>query len=185
MPELPDILVYSERLEPRIVGQTLEEVPIASPFVVRTYDPPIWEAQRKKVHGLRRIGKRIVIGVDEELFLVFHLTIAGRFQWKARRAKDPGRVGLAALDFPSGTLLFTEAGTRKRCSQSGRAVGWRPARPSAADAPHATRGPGCRARRGQGACAHRSRSAAGRRRAHAIVPVRRAGPLSPTTPAVA
>lgn len=116
MPELPDIVVYIEALEERIKRQPLEAVRLASPFVVRSFDPPIREAAGKRVIGLRRIGKRIVCELEDELFLVIHLMISGRFQWKDRGAKIPGKLGLAAFDFPTGTLIFTEASTKKRAS---------------------------------------------------------------------
>jgi formamidopyrimidine-DNA glycosylase len=116
MPELPDITIYVESLESRIVGQPLERIRIASPFLLRSVDPPITEAENKRVLGLSRIGKQIVWELEGELFLVFHLMIAGRFHWKGRGAKVGGKVALAALDFPSGTLLLTEASTKKRAS---------------------------------------------------------------------
>lgn len=116
MPELPDILAYLEALQARIVGQPLERVRIASPFVLRSVDPPIEAVRDRRVLALRRLGKRIVIGLEHELFLVLHLMIAGRLHWKPTGAKIPGRIGLAAFDFPSGTLLLTEAGSKKRAS---------------------------------------------------------------------
>jgi formamidopyrimidine-DNA glycosylase len=116
MPELPDVVVYIERLRPRIEGQPLERIRLASPFLLRTVDPPIAELAGMKVSGLRRIGKRIVVCLEPDLFLVLHLMIAGRLHWKPRGAKVPARVGLAAFDFPTGTLLLTEAGTKKRAS---------------------------------------------------------------------
>ena len=116
MPELPDIVVYIERLEARILGQTLEKVRLASPFVLRSVRPPIREAEGKRVLGLRRIGKQIVIGLETDLFLVVHLMISARFQWKPPGAKPTRKLGLAAFDFPTGTLLLTEASTRKRAS---------------------------------------------------------------------
>ncbi|MGH9391257.1 MAG: DNA-formamidopyrimidine glycosylase family protein, partial [Vicinamibacteria bacterium] len=108
--------MYLEGLEPRILGHTLEKVRLATPFVLRTVLPPIREAEGTKVTAIRRLGKRIVIGLEEDLFLVLHLMIAGRLRWKARGSAIPGRIGLAALDFPSGTLLVTEAGSKKRAS---------------------------------------------------------------------
>ncbi len=114
MPELPDIVVYVERLHAYIAGQPLEKVRVASPFVVRSFDPPLREAEGRTVVGPRRMGKRIVVALDGDLFLVVHLMIAGRLHWKPRGARVPGRVGLAAFDFPTGTLLFTEASTRHR-----------------------------------------------------------------------
>lgn len=116
MPELPDIVVYLEALRPRIQGQRLERVRIASPFLLRTFEPPIASAAGQKVIGLRRLGKRLVIELDSDLFLVLHLMIAGRLQWKDVGAKIPGKVGLAALDFPTGTLILTEAGSKRRAS---------------------------------------------------------------------
>jgi formamidopyrimidine-DNA glycosylase len=116
MPEYPDITVYLERLRPRVQGRVLERVRLASPFLLRTVDPPIREVEGKNLQNLRRLGKRIVFCFDSELFLVLHLMIAGRLHWKERGAKLPGRVGLAAFDFDSGTLALTEAGTKKRAS---------------------------------------------------------------------
>lgn len=116
MPELPDVVVYIECLRPRLEGQVLEGVRIPSPFLVRTVDPPIFEAEGKPVVGVRRIGKRIVFCFPNELFLVLHLMIAGRLHWKGCRAKLPGKAGLAAFDFLTGTLTLTEAGTKKRAS---------------------------------------------------------------------
>lgn len=116
MPELPDITVYLEALEPRVLGQPLTGIRLASPFLVRSVDPPIKEAEGKRVVGLRRLGKRIVWELEGDLFLVFHLMIAGRLRWKSVGTKIPGKLGLAAFDFPTGTLLLTEAGTKKRAS---------------------------------------------------------------------
>jgi formamidopyrimidine-DNA glycosylase len=116
MPELPDITIYIERLQSRIVGQPLERIRIASPFLLRTVNPPISEAENKRVLALRRVGKQTVWELEGELFIVFHLMIAGRFHWKQRGAKVVGKVGLAAFDFPNGTLLMTEASTKKRAS---------------------------------------------------------------------
>src|SRR5262245_37011246 len=116
MPELPDVLLYIESLKPRILNQTLERVRLSSPFVVRSVDPPISAINGRTVVQLRRLGKQIVFEFDNELFLVIHLMIAGRFQWKERGAKIPGKLGLAAFDFPTGTLLLTEAGSKKRAS---------------------------------------------------------------------
>ncbi len=116
MPELPHVVVYLDALAPRIVGTTLERVRLSSPFVVRSVDPPLTHACGTRVEGLRRIGKRIVLALSGELFLVIHLMIAGRFRWKDRGAKVPGKLGLAAFDFTRGTLLLTEASTRKRAS---------------------------------------------------------------------
>src|SRR6185295_18549301 len=116
MPELPDIVVYLDALRSRIVGQSLDAVRVGSPFVVRTVDPPLTAAAGRTVTGVRRLGKRIVIELEPDFFLVVHLMIAGRLRWKRRGAAIPGRIGLAALDFPNGTLLFTEAGTRRRAA---------------------------------------------------------------------
>jgi formamidopyrimidine-DNA glycosylase len=116
MPELPDVVVYIECLEARIVDQTLERVRLTSPFVLRSVDPPVRTTEGRRVLGLRRLGKRIVVGLEDELFLVLHLMIAGRLRWRERGARVPGRLGLAAFDFSSGTLVLTEAGTRKRAA---------------------------------------------------------------------
>ncbi len=116
MPELPDITVYIEALEQRIGGHLLERVQIAGPFLLRTASPPIDSLQGRKVTGLRRIGKRIAIGFDNDIWLVFHLMIAGRLHWSEKRKVPDGRRTLAALDFDSGTLTLTEAGARKRAS---------------------------------------------------------------------
>jgi formamidopyrimidine-DNA glycosylase len=116
MPELPDVAVYIEALERRILHQPLQRIRLASPFLLRSVDPPLSEARGKKVLGLRRLGKRIVWDLEGDFHLVFHLMIAGRFHWKSPGAKIPGRLGLAAFDFPSGTLILTEAGTKKRAS---------------------------------------------------------------------
>ncbi len=116
MPELPDVLAYLEALKLRVVGKRLEAVRIASPFLVRSVDPPLREAEGRKVVRLRRIGKRVVFELEGDLFLVLHLMVAGRLHWKPRGAKLPGRVSLAAFDFENGTLLLTEASTKKRAS---------------------------------------------------------------------
>jgi formamidopyrimidine-DNA glycosylase len=116
MPELPDVVVYLEALESRIVGQVLEQVRIVSPFVLRSVEPPIADAAGRRVIGLRRMGKRLVLALEGELFLVIHLMIAGRLRWRPRGAKAPGRMGLAAFDFANGTLLLTEAGSKRRAS---------------------------------------------------------------------
>ena len=116
MPELPDIVVYIEALEKRIVGQTLEDVRIASPFLLRTATPPLSRASGKKVLRIRRLGKRICIGLEDHLWLVLHLMIAGRLHWRPRGVKVSRPRGLAALDFPNGSLLWTEAGSQKRAS---------------------------------------------------------------------
>ena len=116
MPELPDITVYIEALDARIRGASLERVRLASPFVLRSFDPSISDAHGRVVTGLRRVGKRIVIALEGDLFLVIHLMIAGRLHWKPAGAKVPGKVGLAAFDFSTGTLTLTEAGTKKRAA---------------------------------------------------------------------
>ena len=116
MPELPDVVVYLDALAPRIVGTTLERVRLASPFVLRSVDPPLTYAFGTRVQGLRRLGKRLVLALSSDLFLIIHLMIAGRLRWKDRGAKVPGKLGLAAFDFTRGTLLLTEASTRKRAS---------------------------------------------------------------------
>jgi formamidopyrimidine-DNA glycosylase len=116
VPEIPDLTIYLERLAPRIVGQALEAIRLGSPFLLRTVDPPASELIGKQVLGLRRVGKRIVWALEAELFLAIHLMRAGRFRWKDRGAKIPGKIGLAAFDFPSGSLLLTEASPKKRAS---------------------------------------------------------------------
>ena len=116
MPELPDITVYIEALDSRIVGQTLERTRIPKPFLLRSVDPPISVAQGKRVIGLRRMGKRIVLELQDDLFLVIHLMIAGRLRWVTAGGKMPGRIGLAAFDFANGTLIMTEAGSKRRAS---------------------------------------------------------------------
>ena len=116
MPELPDIELYLHALRPRIVGRRLEKIRLASPFLVRSFDPPIDHANGKTVVALRRLGKRLVWQLEGDLFLVIHLMIAGRFRWLAAAAKIPGKVGLAAFDFPDGSLVLTEAGSKRRAS---------------------------------------------------------------------
>jgi len=116
MPELPDITAYIAALEARILGATLEHVRLASVFVLRTVDPPIAAVEGKTVRALRRIGKRIAIGVDDDLWLVLHLMIAGRLHWKPAGAKLAGRNALLALDFSGGSLVLTEAGSKRRAS---------------------------------------------------------------------
>ena len=118
MPELPDIAAYITALEPRIVGQRLEQVRLASPFLLRTAQPPIKDVEGRLVRELRRIGKRIAIGVEGDLWLVLHLMIAGRLHWRPPQAKLAGRKSLAAFDFPTGSLVLTEAGTKHRASLS-------------------------------------------------------------------
>jgi formamidopyrimidine-DNA glycosylase len=116
MPELPDISAYMAALEERIVGQPLEHVRIASAFLLRTAQPPVTDAVGHRVSELRRIGKRIAIGFDNHVWLVLHLMIAGRLHWRTRGAKLAGRNSLAAFDFPNGSLVLTEAGTKRRAS---------------------------------------------------------------------
>jgi len=116
VPELPDIAAYISALEPRIVGQPLERVRLANVFLLRTADPPISAVEGRVVRELRRIGKRIALGFDDELWLVLHLMIAGRLHWRPPHAKLGGRNMLAAFDFPEGSLVLTEAGTKRRAS---------------------------------------------------------------------
>ncbi len=117
MPELPDIVVYIEAIEQRILNQPLDQIRIASPFLLQTVEPPIQAVEGKRVRRLRRIGKRIAFGLEDDLWLVLHLMIAGRLQWREPAAKLPGgRRGLAGFDFPNGTLILTEAGSKKRAS---------------------------------------------------------------------
>jgi formamidopyrimidine-DNA glycosylase len=117
MPELPDITIYIEQLERRIVGQTLEKLEIAKPFVLRTFDPPVAEVVGTTVRGVRRMGKRIVLALDDERFIVIHLMIAGRLRWRAPAAKLPPKGSiLAKLVFANGVLVLTEAGTARRAS---------------------------------------------------------------------
>jgi formamidopyrimidine-DNA glycosylase len=116
MPELPDVTVYIEALSERILNQPIQKIRIGSPFVLRSFDPPISAVEGKKVFALRRLGKRIVFELEGELYLVVHLMIAGRFHWKPKGAKIARKYGQAAFDFTHGTLLLTEAGTKKRAS---------------------------------------------------------------------
>jgi formamidopyrimidine-DNA glycosylase len=116
VPELPDVTVYVESIATRVVDQPLVKLRLGNPFVLRTVDPPPSELAGKRVLSVRRMGKRIVIGLDGDLFIVIHLMIAGRFKWLSAGAKVPGKLGLAALDFPYGTLLLTEAGSKRRAS---------------------------------------------------------------------
>jgi formamidopyrimidine-DNA glycosylase len=118
MPELPDIAAYLSALERRIVGQRIERVRLASPFLLRTAQPPVTDVEGRIVRELRRIGKRIAIGVEGDLWLVLHLMIAGRLHWRPPQAKLAGRQSLAAFDFPTGSLVLTEAGTKHRASLS-------------------------------------------------------------------
>jgi len=116
MPELPDIAAYITALEARILGQPLERVRLASVFLLRTVDPPLATVEGRTVRGIRRIGKRIAIGVEGDLWLVLHLMIAGRLHWRPHQAKLAGRQALAAFDFPTGSLVLTEAGSKRRAS---------------------------------------------------------------------
>jgi formamidopyrimidine-DNA glycosylase len=116
MPELPDITIYLEALDPRIVNEKLLAVRVNSPFLVRSFDPPVQEVHGKHVRSLRRIGKRIAIGLDNELWIVLHLMIAGRLHWKPPGTRLAGKYQLAAFDFASGTLLLTEAGAKRRAA---------------------------------------------------------------------
>jgi formamidopyrimidine-DNA glycosylase len=116
MPELPDITIYLEALQSRVVGQVLEQIRITSPFLLRTFDPPVEAISGKRVMALVRLGKRIVIGFEDDLWLILHLMIAGRLHWKSAGAKLPGKIGLAAFDFSNGTLVLTEAGSKRRAS---------------------------------------------------------------------
>jgi formamidopyrimidine-DNA glycosylase len=116
VPELPDISAYITALETRVVGQPLERVRMASPFLLRTVQPPVSEAEGEQVRELRRVGKRIAIGLENDLWLVLHLMIAGRLHWRPPGAKLAGRRSLAAFDFPDGSLVLTEAGTKHRAS---------------------------------------------------------------------
>lgn len=116
MPELPDILLYLHALRPRIVGRRIVKVRLANPFLLRSIDPPLQAADNRTVVDLHRLGKRIAMETEGELFLVFHLMIAGRFRWKTPGAAIPGKVGLLALDFEHGTLILTEAGTKRQAS---------------------------------------------------------------------
>lgn len=116
MPELPDVELYLWALRPRVMGRAIERVRVSSPFFVRTYDPPIDSLAGRTVSALSRIGKRLVWSLDDDLFVVVHLMIAGRLRWREPGTAIPGKLGLAAFDFSHGTLLFTEAGSRKRAS---------------------------------------------------------------------
>ena len=116
MPELPDVVVYLEALERRILGRRLKGVRLASPFVLRTVAPPVSALAGRRVLFLRRMGKRLVLELEDDLFVVIHLMIAGRLRWAAAGAKPPGKIGLAAFDFQTGTLLLTEAGSKRRAS---------------------------------------------------------------------
>jgi len=116
MPELPDLEVYVEALAARVLGQPLLRVRVATPFLLRSADPPLSEAEGRPILGVRRVGKRIALALDGDLFLALHLMIAGRLHWKEPGARLPGKVGLAAFDFPPGTLTLTEAGSKRRAA---------------------------------------------------------------------
>jgi formamidopyrimidine-DNA glycosylase len=116
MPELPDIAAYLEALNPRVLGQPLQRVRLANPFLLRTIQPPLSDVEGKTVRELRRVGKRIAVGLDGELWLVLHLMIAGRLHWRLPGASLKGRQNIAAFDFPAGSLTLTEAGTKRRAS---------------------------------------------------------------------
>ena len=116
MPELPDVVVYIEALTSRLVGQPLDKIRIGNPFIIRTIDPPPQALEGLQVAALRRMGKRIVFAFEKDIFMVVHLMIAGRFRWRERGAAIPGKVGMAAFDFPTGTLLFTEQGSKRQAS---------------------------------------------------------------------
>jgi formamidopyrimidine-DNA glycosylase len=116
MPELPDVLLYLHALRSRIVGERVTGVRLVSPFLLRSVDPPLTSVEGRLVTGLQRLGKRVVFELEQELFLVFHLMIAGRFRWKPVGTAVPGKVGLLAIDFDAGTLIMTEAGTKRQAS---------------------------------------------------------------------
>ncbi|HYC62904.1 MAG TPA: DNA-formamidopyrimidine glycosylase family protein [Thermoanaerobaculia bacterium] len=116
MPELPDVAIYLEALEARVLSHTLEKLRLGNPFVLRTVDPAPAELAGKRVNSLRRLGKRIVVELEDDLFVIIHLMIAGRFKWLERGAKIPGKLGLAAFDFDNGALVLTEAGSKRRAS---------------------------------------------------------------------
>jgi formamidopyrimidine-DNA glycosylase len=116
MPELPDVTVYVEALAARVLGARLERLRLANPFILRSVDPPLSALAGRDVTAVRRLGKRIVLALAGELFVVLHLMIAGRLHWKPARARVPGKIGLAAFDFSTGTLILTEAGTKRRAA---------------------------------------------------------------------
>jgi len=116
VPELPDVTLYLEALASRVLNHTIEKLRLVNPFVLRTVEPGPGDIAEKKVLALRRVGKRIVLGLENELFIVIHLMIAGRFRWLPKGAKIPGKLGLAAFDFDNGTLVLTEAGSKRRAS---------------------------------------------------------------------
>ena len=126
MPELPDVEAYIAALKPRIVGRTLERVRIGSISLLRTSEPALSSVEHHRVREIRRIGKRIAIGLDGDLWLVLHLMIAGRLHWRPPGAKLAGRYNLAAFDFPDGTLVLTEAGAKRRASPTPSCVGKKP-----------------------------------------------------------
>jgi formamidopyrimidine-DNA glycosylase len=116
VPELPDVALYLEALAPRVLNRPLERLRIANPFLVRTPEPPVAAAEGRRVISLHRIGKRIVLGLEGDLHLVLHLMIAGRLRWRDRGGPIPGKVGLAAFDFPTGSAILTEAGSKRQAS---------------------------------------------------------------------
>jgi formamidopyrimidine-DNA glycosylase len=116
MPELPDVELYLHALRPRVVGAQIERVRLGNPFIVRTFDPPVSAVESMRVRNVTRLGKRIVFSLDAKLYLIVHLMIAGRFRWRERGAAIPGKVGLLAIDFERGTLLLTEAGSKRQAS---------------------------------------------------------------------
>jgi formamidopyrimidine-DNA glycosylase len=116
MPELPDVVVYVECLDRRVTGTVLDGIRLTSPFVLRSVDPPLARVAGKRVIGIARLGKRIAVALEDDLYVVLHLMIAGRLRWRAPGAKPPGRLGLAAFDFSAGTLVLTEAGSKKRAA---------------------------------------------------------------------
>ena len=116
MPELPDVELYLHALRPRVVGQRIDRVRIGNPFIVRTYDPPASVLEGALVKDIGRMGKRLVFALDDDLFMVIHLMIAGRLRWRERGAGIPAKVGMAAFDFPEATLLLTEAGSKRQAS---------------------------------------------------------------------
>ncbi len=116
MPELPDIILYVESLRARVLGSQIENIRVASPFIIRSVHPPIQEAIGKRIQGIERIGKRIIFELEDELFIIIHLMIAGRFHWKKPEGKLSGKVSLLSIDIPNGSLFLTEASTKKRAS---------------------------------------------------------------------
>src|SRR5689334_5321914 len=116
MPELPDVELYVHALRPRLVGQRLERVRLGNPFIIRTYDPDVSALQGETVLSVHRMAKRLVLAFSHDLFVLIHLMIAGRLRWRERGAALPGKVGLLAFDFPEGTLILTEAGSKRRAA---------------------------------------------------------------------